>query len=503
MTQTAAMDATRIIEWRANIRRDIEANYALGMAIAIYHSSGAAAALSRLHEFTAHPDQETVRQILMSHLLRDLGREEEADTILRSLQQIPPDRRVDGLIELIGITTASAGMEDFTETLVEQAVELLCSTQSPQDRVIMLAIRSLQHLRRGRNEQAITDIQALCATPVSGVPAEEIRFDILSELAGHLARQRRNDLAVAIDIHTLAMFHNPDRKAPAPLPGPQQTIQRLIRLAPPILDGKVISDLLPSLLEHGDWSDPGLLDTLAPMGVALLNRDLLLPLEQVRTFLEGLGETAHPYRLWLLAEILACDPTPGRHAALLENVAASLPENPHLLLAIARACLTAGCLEEAGILAARAVKYGQVHLLSLNLQTTLAILAGDSASVPRLCDRLRTQPYGDHQAFNQQAMALLSAGAAGQAMALIEKRGVDNLPWVRLLRGLALRALNRPSEAQEEARQLAGSLSDNALRRLVNLARPVREAALLLLREAGVGEGLYRNIVTIASTHQQ
>lgn len=498
MTQTASLDATRVAEWRANIRRDITANYALGMAVALYRSDGAVAALPRLRDTGGMPSQETARQLLMAQLLREIGREGEADAILRPLQEGPARRMIDGLVELIAITHLSAGLEEVTESLVEQAAALLDTPLTADDRALVLAIRARQHLRRGRMEEGITDIRTLCAFPVNAMPAADVMIDILPELASSLARHGQNELALAVDRRALALISNPDHRVHGPLPGQQQIIQRLMTFGPILMDETSLSNVLTCLMERGNWADPVLMGTLAPMGVALLNRDLLAPLGKVCSFVTGQGEGMSPYRLWLLAEILACDPTPDQHAGWLDITTTPLPDNPRLLLAIARAFLVCGRLEEAEAMAARAVKFDSVRLLALSLRATLAILAGKEVALNKLCEELRgLPPGGERQAFNQQALALLSTGAAGPAFSLLDKGSVDNLPMARLLRGLALRALGRHSEAREEVKQLASSLSDNALRRLVNLARPVRAAAITLLQETGAGEGFSRNIVTI------
>lgn len=136
--------------------------------------------------------------------------------------------------------------------------------------------------------------------------------------------------------------------------------------------------------------------------------------------------------------------------------------------------------------------------MALTVLATLAAMRGDETGLARLADRLRAR-QAKLQAFFQQAMALLVAGEVGQAWALIERWGPDPLPLATLVRGLALRALGRGAEAGAEARHLATILSANALRRQINLARPVREAAALLLAEAGQGEALARNIVTTGS----
>lgn len=499
MTQTASLDATQVAEWRANIRRDIAANYALGMAAALYRSDGAAAALPRLRDAVGLPNQDTARQLLMARLLRDLGREGEADAIERPLQEGPARRVIDGLVELIGITHLSAGLEDLTESLVEQAGALLHTTLTADDRALVLAIRARQHLRRGRMAEGIADIQALCAFPVNAMPPAGVMIDILPELAGTLARHGQNELVAALDARSLGLLYNPGLFIPTPLPQQQRILQRLARQGIIHLEAGTVAEIVQRLLEKGDWTDAGLLGTAGPMGATLLNRDLLAPLEQLAAFLEAGGAGTQAAHFWLLAEIIICDPAPDRHAAFLTRTAAELPEQPRLLLAMGRACLGAGLPEQAGLLAARVLKQEPEQALATALQATLALMAGEGERLARLCEQLRRQPQGERQAFNQQVMGLLAAGAAGPAWTLLEKRGEDNFPMVRLLRGLALRALDREAEAREEACQLAAGLSDNALRRLVNLAGPLRGAALLLLGEAGLEGRLARNVPTLST----
>ncbi|WP_133065382.1 hypothetical protein [Niveispirillum lacus] len=499
MNQTANLDGARVAEWRANIRRDVAANYALGMALAIYRSDGAAAALPRLRDAGGMPNQETARQLLMARLLRAQGRNGEADLVERSLQEGPARRMIDGLVELIGITSLSAGLEDLTESLVEQAAALLDTALTADDRALVLAIRARQHLRQGRIEEGIADIKALCAFPVNSMPPAGVMIDILPELAGTLSRHGQNELVAALDARSLGLLYNPGLTIPTPLPQQQRILQRLARQGIPELDAVTVTEIVQRLLEKGDWTDTALLGTAGPMAVALLNRDLLPPLEQLAAFLEAGGAGAHLYRIWLLAEIIVCDPAPARHAAFLAQAAAELPEQPRLLLAVARACLCAGLPQQAEMLASRVLGQEPTQVLALSLQASLAILAEQREIVTQRCDQLRSLPLGERQAFNQQVMALLVEGAAGQALALIDKRTGDSLPLLKLLRGLALRSMNRDGDAREQVRQLALDLSDNALRRLVNLAAPVREAALLLLREAGLGERLAQHVPGIST----
>lgn len=497
MTQAVGLDATRIMEWRANIRRDVEANYALAMAVAIHRTGDAAAALARLREPAARSGQEAARQILTARLLRDLGRGEEAAAILRPLQESPPRRALDGLVELIAITNASAGVETFTEELVTEAAGLLDRDLTANDRAIVLCIRAIQHLRRGRRDDAIGDVQTICAISVESMSAEGLLIDTLQELALLLIRQGFNDLAATVDIRTLGLLSHPDPQTPAPLLYQQRMLQRLAKRGAASLDDATVIDLIQRLLEFGDWADTGLLDTLGPMAAGLLNRDLLAPLEALLTF-AGTGKGVAPaHYLWLRAEAIVCAPNPDQYADFLKRAAAQVPDNSRMLVAVARACLAAGVLDEVGSLAGRALKCEPGHPLAMTLQVTLAILAGEGATVTDLCGQLRQHPHGERQAINQQAMALLVTGATVSALALADKQGGETFPLTRLLRGLALLAAGRQAEAYEEARALTGGLSDNALRRVLNLSPPVRAMAVQLLGAAGVGEGLSRNIVAV------
>lgn len=500
MTQAVGLDATRIMEWRANIRRDVEANYALAMAVAIHRTGDAAAALARLREPAARSGQEAARQILTARLLRDLGRGEEAAAILRPMQESPPRRTLDGLVELIAITNASAGVETFTEELVTEAAGLLDRDLTANDRTIVLGIRALQHLRRGRNDATADDVKALCAMAVDRLSADGVLIDTQQELAILLAKRGLADLAAAVDIRTLDLLSRSDPPPPGPWRNQQRMLLRLAKLDGSQLDAATVTGLVPRLVEHGDWTDTGLLDTLAPMAAALLNRDLLPPLAALFAFAGGGKGVAPAYGLWLQAEAILCAPNPDQYADFLKRAAVEVPDNSRLLVAVARACLAAGLTGEAGTLAAQALKCEPGHPLAMTLLATLAILAGEGATVTHLCDQLRQHPHGERQAINQQAMALLSTGAVEPALALADQQGAETFPLTRLLRGLALLAAGRQAEAYEEARALTSRLSDNALRRVINLASPVRTMAVQLLGAAGVGEGLSRNSITVPTS---
>lgn len=494
MTQAAGLDAATITQWRTRIRDDVDANYALCMALAIHQREGAAAALSWLDKPAGRAGQETARQLLLSLLLAELGRAGESEAILRQIRSGPPRREIDGLVELLALADATAGQEAVGEGLTARIPTLLEKAQADGDRLILLAIRARQHLRRGRTEAALADIATLCALPPEAVATEGGLADVLPDLGNGLARLGRLDLAVAVDVRSLALLYGPPGQAPVLLPHQRGILRRLAGFGPLYLEPATVTLLVPRLLERGDWSDEGLWDALVVLGQGLLNHDLLQPLEQLRAFMEGQGEMGRSYALRLQAEILLCDPDPGRHVDFLCQMVGTLPDDPRLWLGFARLCLAAGLTAQAGQLADKVLEIQTEQPMALAVLATLAVMRGDEAGLARLSDRLRAR-QGERQAFFQQAMALLAAGDAGQAWALIERWGPDPLPLVALVRGVALRALGRATEAGAEARHLTTSLSANALRRLINLARPVRDEAKQLLADTGQAEALSRNIV--------
>ncbi len=466
MTQSAKLETASMQAWRDAVREDTLVHYSLGMGVAVHRREGAQAALIWLEHARRSPVRRAESAVALIDALRALGRDEEAGRLAEEARAESARYELDGLAALADLCRETPGLDGREALdLIDRGLALADRCGEPADRLKMRLRRGILLWRAGETDRALADWAWIHEADLASAPVDAELVDLLDLVSGALWHGQRFDLAAAIDMRSVLVLANAGTVDPMDR---QRLVLNLVKRGGAYLDAATADRIMPTLLSA--INDETVRLAAVRFVAALLDSGLSKAAASVFAAVTARDPNGFPAH-WLRAEVVVRAAHPEQWAGVIQNLIPMAKENPQFCLSVAQALLAVNLLDDAIIVANRAIALDFSMATAFLVRGLAQQAKGDQVEAEQSFSQAQRVTAAKSQALRIRAVMLCGIGQYREALPVIEEAVhlAKNPIFEKALLALILRAMGDDGRELKVCRDLIETCSSSMLRRIINM----------------------------------